>query len=182
MSASQPFESPRYTYEDYCQWEGQWELIQGMPYAMVPAPVKIHQRLALQIGSALLSELSDCLQCEVLLDEDWKVSSDMVLKPDVAVVCGDSNPNYISKTPGVIFEILSPSTAKRDETLKFSVYEEEGVQYYVLVYPNELLVKVYQLKDGQYAKAAECDTEAFSFDEASCAFKLDFMAIFERFR
>ena len=65
MSASQRFESPNYTYEDYCLWEGQWELIQGMPYAMVPAPVKIHQRLALQIGSALLSELSDCLHCEV---------------------------------------------------------------------------------------------------------------------
>ena len=85
MSASQPFEVPHYTYDDYCQWEGQWELIQGMPYAMVPAPIKIHQQLALQIGSALLSELSDCLHCEVLLDEDWKVSSDMVLKSDVAV-------------------------------------------------------------------------------------------------
>ena len=182
MSASQPFESPHYTYEDYCQWEGRWELIQGMPYAMVPAPIKIHQQLSLQIGSALLSELFDCLDCEVLLDEDWKVSSDMVLKPDVAVVCCDSNPNYISKTPDVIFEVLSPSTAKRDETLKFSVYEEEGVQYYVLVYPDELLAKVYQLEDGQYVKAAECDTEAFSFDDTSYAFTLDFMAIFKRFR
>ena len=119
---------------------------------------------------------------EVLLDEDWKVSSDMVLKPDVAVVFGDSNPNYISKTPDVIFEVLSPSTAKRDETLKFSVYEEEGVQYYVLVYPDELLAKVYQLKDGHYVKAAECDTEAFSFDKANCAFTIDFMRIFKRFR
>jgi len=178
MSASQPFESPRYTYEDYCQWEGQWELIQGTPYAMVPAPIKIHQ----QIGSTLLSELADCLHCEVLLDEDWKISSDMVLKPDIAVVCDDSNPNYISKTPDVIFEVLSPSTAKRDETLKFSVYEEEGVEYYVLVYPDGLLAKVYQLKDGHYVKTAECDTETFSFDEASCAFTLDFMEIFKPFR
>jgi len=182
MSASLPVEVPHYTYEDYCQWEGRWELIQGMPYAMVPAPIKIHQQLSLQIGSALLSELSDCLHCEVLLDEDWKVSSDMVLNPDVTVVYDDSNPNYINKTPDVIFEILSPSTAKRDETLKFSVYEEEGVQYYVLAYPDELLAKVYQLEDGQYVKAAECDTEAFSFDETSCAFTLDFMAIFKRFR
>ena len=82
----------------------------------------------------------------------------MVLKPGVAVVCGDSNPNYISKTPDVIFEILSPSTAKRDETLKSKVYEEEGIKYYVLIDPNELLAKVYQSRDGQYVKAAECDT------------------------
>ena len=36
MSAIQRFESPHYTYEDFCQWEGQWELIQGIPYAMTP--------------------------------------------------------------------------------------------------------------------------------------------------
>lgn len=24
---------PCYTYEDYCQWDGNWELIDGMPYA-----------------------------------------------------------------------------------------------------------------------------------------------------
>jgi len=30
---------PNYTYEDYCQWEGQWELIEGIPYAMSPLPI-----------------------------------------------------------------------------------------------------------------------------------------------
>jgi hypothetical protein len=28
---------PYYTYEDYVQWEGKWELIDGIPYAMSPA-------------------------------------------------------------------------------------------------------------------------------------------------
>ncbi len=23
---------PHYTYEDYCHWEGRWELIDGIPY------------------------------------------------------------------------------------------------------------------------------------------------------
>ena len=27
---------PHYTYEDYCMWEGNWELIDGIPYAMSP--------------------------------------------------------------------------------------------------------------------------------------------------
>jgi hypothetical protein len=26
-----------YTYEDYLHWEGRWELIDGIPYAMTPA-------------------------------------------------------------------------------------------------------------------------------------------------
>ena len=62
-----------------------------------------------------------------MLDEDWKLDSHTVLKPDVALVCYDDNPNFISKkTPEVIFEILNPSTARRDEGLKFDRYEETG--------------------------------------------------------
>lgn len=33
---------PNYTYEDYCQSEGQWELIEGIPYAMSPLSIPIH--------------------------------------------------------------------------------------------------------------------------------------------
>jgi hypothetical protein len=29
---------PHYTYVEYEQWEGQWELIEGIPYAMSPLP------------------------------------------------------------------------------------------------------------------------------------------------
>jgi hypothetical protein len=35
---------PHYTYEDYCRWEGQWELIDGIPYAMSPMPRPQHQK------------------------------------------------------------------------------------------------------------------------------------------
>jgi hypothetical protein len=28
---------PQFTYEDYSLWEGRWELIDGMPYAMSPS-------------------------------------------------------------------------------------------------------------------------------------------------
>ncbi len=36
---------PYYTYEDYCRWEGRWELIDGIPFAMSPAPTPRHQWL-----------------------------------------------------------------------------------------------------------------------------------------
>lgn len=29
---------PRYTVEDYNRWEGDWELIEGIPYASAPSP------------------------------------------------------------------------------------------------------------------------------------------------
>jgi hypothetical protein len=37
---------PHYTYDDWLNWEGQWELIEGIPYAMSPMPVPNHQRIA----------------------------------------------------------------------------------------------------------------------------------------
>ncbi len=173
---------PEYTYDDYQQWEGDWELIEGVPYSMAPAPVKNHQMLVLAIGSELLSKLGECPACEVLIDEDWKLDSTTVLKPDVSVVCNDDHPRYINKTPEIIFEVLSPSTAKRDEGLKFRRYQEEGVNYYILVYPNDLFAKVYKYSDNQFRKIAECSTELFPFEAVSCPFNFDFSAIFRRLK
>ncbi|MEZ5536433.1 MAG: Uma2 family endonuclease [Thiolinea sp.] len=175
---------PRYTYDDYCQWEGDWELIEGVPYAMAPAPAKIHQMLSLQIASQLDDGVEECPDCEVLQDTDWKIDSETTVRPDVAVVCSDQNPKYISKTPEIAFEIISPSTASKDENLKLRLYADEGVKYYVLVYPDELLAKIFQLHpDGErYRKVAECDSENYIFEEARCPVSVDFARVFRRFR
>ncbi|HZH65515.1 MAG TPA: hypothetical protein VEY10_11550 [Flavisolibacter sp.] len=42
---------PYYTYEDYVQWEGKWELIDGIPHAMSPAPTPKHQIIANTLGA-----------------------------------------------------------------------------------------------------------------------------------
>lgn len=34
---------PHYSYDDYCNWEGRWELIEGLPFAMSPTPSPRHQ-------------------------------------------------------------------------------------------------------------------------------------------
>ena len=34
---------PHYSYDDYKIWEGDWELIRGIPYAMAPAASWWHQ-------------------------------------------------------------------------------------------------------------------------------------------
>lgn len=173
---------PNYTYEDYKEWEGEWELIKGAAYAMAPAPMKRHQLLVGYIFSEIISKIGECRECEVLIDSDWKLDSENVLKPDVAVVCNDSNRKYISKTPEVIFEVISPSTARKDEGLKYSIYASEGVKYYILVYPNDLIAKVYKNSDFEYKKVAEFDTERVEFTDIKCEFSFDFGAIFARFR
>ncbi len=49
---------PNYTYEDYCQWDGKWELIDGIPNAMAPQPIPEHQ----VVGRSLHSELRAALK------------------------------------------------------------------------------------------------------------------------
>ena len=173
---------PNYSYEDYKEWEGEWEVIDGIAYAMAPAPMKRHQMLVGYIFSEIVSNIGVCPQCEVLINSDWKLNSTTILKPDVAVVCDDANERYIAKTPEIIFEVISPSTAQKDEGLKFSIYAKEGVTYYVLIYPNDLVAKVYKNYDFEFKKVAEFDTETLAFLEIKCPFSFDFSAIFSRFR
>ncbi len=64
---------PHYTYDDYVQWEGQWELLKGIPYAMVPAPVLKHQDLSLDIAIQLKNLLAACEKCHVYEALDWQI-------------------------------------------------------------------------------------------------------------
>jgi len=173
---------PSYTYEDYKSWEGDWELINGIPYAMAPSPIKIHQKLIISISSLFFEKLENCSECEVLLEEDWKIDEKDIVRPDISIVCNDSNPNFISKTPKIIFEILSPSTAIKDENLKFRIYEKEGVNFYILVYPDTLIAKVYKNENFKFIKVGEFDKEDFVFDIDICQIKISFNEIFKRFR
>ena len=171
-----------YTYDDYKQWEGDWELIGGVAYAMAPAPVKRHQSINSAITSQLYLQLENCLRCEVLIEEDYKVSQDTVLRPDISVVCNDLNPDFISKAPEIITEIISPATAKRDETLKFEIYQSQKVKYYILVYPDELIAKVFELDGKNYIKKGEFSEETISFQTSCNEVKIDFNRAFKRYK
>ena len=172
-----------YTYEDYLNWEGEWELIEGAPVSMAPAPTKIHQRLAAEMFMALhLGLKEECSACEILYETDWKVSDETLVRPDIVLTCEDEHEVYLSKAPKIIVEILSPTTAKKDETIKFDIYEREGVQYYMLVYPDDLKAKVYHLKEGRYVKVGDYTHEVLKLDTMGCALSLDFTQVFKKFR
>ena len=172
-----------YTYADYSQWEGDWELIDGIPVAMAPAPIKIHQQLSSELFLELNKGVDDkCLNCEVLYEVDWKINEETVVRPDIVFVCDDEGEAYLTKAPKIVVEIISPATAKKDETIKFDIYESEGVQYYILVYPDDLRAKAYGLKDGRYIKIGDFTHETLEFDAIGCGLSLDFAKVFEKFR
>ena len=49
-------------------------------------------------------------------------------------------------------EVLSPSTRRKDRVLKFSKYEEAGVESYGIVDGQRPSVTAYGLRDGRYAE------------------------------
>ncbi|BCX80664.1 hypothetical protein MIT9_P0238 [Methylomarinovum caldicuralii] len=157
---------PHYTWEDCRRWEGDWELIAGIPYAMAPGPTARHQRLSLKIARQLDEQLERCDDCQVLFETDWIVRDDTVVRPDVMVICGGIEGDWPTRTPRLIFEVVSPSTALRDEKLKFELYQDEGVAHYVLVYPDLRTAKVWRLRDGRFVKRADAVNETLDFDLA----------------
>ena len=175
-------EDIHYTYDDYKLWEGNWELIGGIAIAMSPAPMIEHQSLASEFIYNLRGHLEDCDICEVLGEIDYKVSNDTVLRPDIVLICGEENDAYLTKAPEIIIEIISKSTAKRDEKYKFDIYEAEKVKYYIIVYPEDLKAKVYKLDDKKYDKQGDFTKENYNFKETACGINIDFKKVFKRFR
>ena len=94
--------------------------------------------------------------------------------------CNDEGERYLTKAPKIVFEVILPSTARRDEEIKFKIYEEEGVEFYVLVYPNDLRAKVYKNVDGKFKKVGDFTKESFDF--GICGIKVDFENVFRRLR
>lgn len=165
--------SEKYSIDDYHLWEGEWELIYGDAYAMSPSPVYDHQFTNGKIFRQLDEGLDDCKACSATIEMDWDVASDTVVRPDSMVICYEPG-ERLTKRPEIIFEVISPSSSKRDELLKFDLYQNEGVPYYILVYPESKKAKLYQLIDFKYQKIDDFSDETYRFEIKKCAIDFDF--------
>lgn len=172
---------PHYTYDDYVQWEGRWELIGGIPYAMTPSPVIKHQRIITKIVQYLGELLKNCGKCEVLLPVDWQIEGDTIVQPDVLVVCSENKDigvEKLEKTPVMVFEVLSPSTSKKDRTLKYQLYENAGVKYYCIVDPETDSAVIFVMQKEKYKQVGEFKEGLMALDFGPCQIDLDFKNFF----
>jgi len=169
------FNPPVYKYSDYVKWKGDWELIEGYPFAMAPSPLGKHQVIMGRLVRILNELLEEC-ECEPYPELDWIIDENTVVRPDIAVYYEEIE-TYPKTTPKIVIEIISESTVDKDEKIKFKLYEREKVEYYVLVYPDFEKVKIYRLDKKEYDKVYEGDGK-FKFD--LCDIEIDFKKIFKR--
>ena len=143
---------PHYTYDDWLNWEGRWELIEGHPIAMSPMPIPEHQRAAAEISTELTLALrkTKCKHCKVYDPIDFKISDDTILQPDILIVCGKIMKNYLDFPPSLVVEILSKATEDRDRNIKYELYEQQGVKFYLIVDVRKQSIEVYELVSKKY--------------------------------
>ena len=105
-------------------------------------------------------------------------SEDTVVQPDILVVCKPIGENRLYDRPEIIFEILSPSTKQKDRTIKFDLYQEQKVPYYVLVNPDTEEVEIYILEQDTSYTLVHFDS-IFTFQLGECAIEIDFRNVWE---
>ena len=134
----------------------QYELLDGDLF-VTPAPSPFHQRAS----KRLLRQLERYFE-ERGLGEVFNAPVDVILtprdvvEPDIVVV---TDPAQVSKrgiegAPTIVVEILSPSTADRDRTLKSKRYEANGVPHYWILDIDAQRLDCYKLTDKKYVLAA----------------------------
>jgi Uma2 family endonuclease len=170
---------PSYTYKDYEKWEGDWELIQGIPYAMSPSPKRKHQaagRRFMRIIEDALQAAKNACNCEVYYDLDWLIDEHTTIRPDVMLVCGAFNGDFLDFPPILTLEIFSDSSRLKDRNLKFRLYEESGVRYYLMADPDKETIEAFVLKNNRYE---EFQLPANLTLTDSCTIELDLTGIWE---
>ena len=142
------------TYEDYAKTpdDERWELLNG-ELIMAPSPREAHQRIQTGLGWRLARfvEVRD-LGKVYFAPFDVVLSDTDVVQPDIMFVSRErehiiTHAN-IQGAPDLVVEILSPSTAERDRTVKLRLYAEHGVKEYWQVEPEAQTVTVLLLRDG----------------------------------
>ena len=140
---------PHYTVDDYQLWEGDWELIEGVPVSMSPSPFGPHERVVARIARQFGIEIEqNGCSCEVYTNLDWIVSNDTIVRPDVMVVCGDQPDRHLERAPSIAVEVLSDSTRDRDLGLKQTIYAENNVRHYLVADPQGRTVEHSELVSG----------------------------------
>lgn len=156
-------EKRRFTYADYKNWpdDERWEIIDGSPFCMTPAPSIKHQRVLGNIHALFFDHFRNKPCRPFVAPTDVMLDDFNVVQPDLLVVCdpGKLTEANVQGAPDLVVEVLSPSTKLKDKREKKSLYERFGVREYLVVSPDDAMVEQYRLVDGRF------QVDVFNWDE-----------------
>ena len=80
--------------------------------------------------------------------------------------------------PVLVFEVLSPSTTRKDRIIKYQLYEQAGVKYYCIWDMKTGSADVFVLQKEKYSKSEFFENGKMFFDLGPCQIQFDFSKIF----
>lgn len=136
------------------------ELHDGEIYEM-PSPNLNHQSIIGQLylllalwaqqhgGKAYLSPV------DLYVSETEYYIPDLVFYTAAQMQSGEveRDPNRLKVAPSIVVEVLSPSTARNDRTLKTRVYASFDITHYWIIDPVAQTLEAFELFEGRYALA-----------------------------
>ena len=144
-----------YTVEDYyaLSEDERLELIDGVIYNM-SSPSSIHQvltgKIFNKIENYIMGKKGKCIPIISPMDVQLDCDDKTIVQPDVMIVCDRDKiqKGVVYGAPDFVVEVLSPSTLRRDKSLKVSKYMCAGVREYWIVDPKKKNIVVYA-DDGE---------------------------------
>lgn len=131
------------------------ELIDGVIYDMA-APNHKHQIIAGKVfwifEDFVMKKKGKCIvemaPMNVQLDRDDKT----MVQPDILITCDRDKllKNSVYGDPDLVVEILSPSTRKKDVTIKLRKYKNAKVREFWIIDPEKKLVQVYEFEKSDF--------------------------------
>jgi Uma2 family endonuclease len=87
-----------------------------------------------------------------------------VVEPDVLYLSNQRAAeilrDYVHGAPDLVIEVGCPGTRRRDETIKRSLYERDGVTEYWIVDPEIDVVRIYRRRGDRFERPIELSREA----------------------
>ena len=140
-----------YTLDDYYALPDniRAELIDGKLYYL-SAPSVTHQRVLGEIFSQIFYFVkSNKGKCEVFfspIDVHLDLDNKTMVQPDIVIICDPKKTEEgkrVEGAPDLAVEVLSPSTSRKDTTIKLRKYKNAGVKEYWIVDPEDKTVYVF---------------------------------------
>ena len=156
------------TYDDFVLFPDdglRHELIDGEHY-VTPSPNEKHQtvlvNLLLSIGLWLRAHPVGKVW---LAPFDVVLSPSDVVEPDLLYISNERRAQIVTEanvqgTPELVVEIGSPSTRRRDETIKRALYDRAGVSEYWVIDTDLDVVRVYRRVDERFARPEQLSLDA----------------------
>ena len=117
---------------------------------------------------ALQAGQQNC-DCEIYYELDWIINEHTIVRPDVMIVCGRFEEDFLKHPPVLVLEIFSAATRLKDRNVKFKIYEQSGVKFYLMADPERNSLEIFKLKNNRFEETRET---TFQLTDA-CVIELD---------